>query len=62
MKVSTVRCHCCGKFVPGSDIQSGKAKQTFVPDNHFSGEQNLTHCRDCSIKHGKPIATFNRLA
>ena len=40
------RCDVCGKFIPMSDFDGGKATRRLVtPDSHFSCEEYETLCR-----------------
>lgn len=35
----TIRCANCGKFISRKQIEEGKAKYHFIPDNQFGPEE-----------------------
>ena len=38
-----IRCERCGRFIATENI----AKHEFIPDTHFTFEENHYWCRDC---------------
>ncbi len=49
-QMETIRCVCCGRFIPYSDMdpEKGPASFYFEPDNHFGPERSEWTCAKCS--------------
>ena len=43
-----IRCSYCGKFISYDDLDSGKAKCSFVPDSSFGPEEIDFVCKKCT--------------
>ena len=42
-----IKCEDCGKFISRKDIEEGKAKYKFIPDNQFGPEESYWLCKNC---------------
>lgn len=55
-----IKCDTCGRFISQQDLkQGGGGSSLFVPSSDVSYEELSYRCKNCTIKHSKPLAMQN---